>query len=246
MKICIKFVHGLGDTISFYPIFEYLQKTYPDVNMSLYTSIGQEEYFGKVSCDEKDYDIVFEIKFPCCEFNPSLRKYTKPQLSCIQEIGIDYSKIEEYSLKLRPIKSPLVAFHFQSTACPFEVSTNQQFAQIIHKKIIENGLIPIEVFFKHQNYNPRNKKYDFISCTARECQSNINSLIGLMQHCCGFVGCGSGPFHLALCLYPDKTLYLENRFPCNLYTHSKNILSINVNKQFDEDIFDEWINRLKN
>ena len=67
-------------------------------------------------------------------------------------------------------------------------------------------------------------------------------LIGVMQQCCGFAGCSSGPFHIAMSLYSDKVLHLENRLPYTLYTHQKKILTMN---SFDENVFNEWIKRLK-
>ena len=246
MHICIKFYHGLGDTIMFYPYFEYLQNLFPDVKMTLWTSIGQEEYFGKVSCDEKDYDIVFELQFPCSEFSDFTKKYTKAEFCCIKELGIDYSKVKEYSLQIKKMKSPLVAVHFQGTSCPNKTNPNYRYCKVIYEQIIENGLIPIEIMFQHKYHNSKNSKYDFIGCTVRDCKPSINNLIGLLQRCCGFVGVNSGPFHLAMNIFPDKVLYLEKDMPYNLYVHSRKIKSLNTNKPFDMAIFNEWIKEIKN
>ena len=245
MSVCIKFYHGLGDTIMFYPVFEYLQQSYPDVKMTLWTSIGQEEYFGKVSCKEEDYDIVFELKFPCCEFDESTTKYTKAEYCCIKELGIDYSNIKENSVKLKNIKSPLVAVHFQGTSCPDSTNPNYDFCKKIYDKIIENRLIPVEVMFEHQYHNPKNKKFDFIGCSVRKCQPSINNLIGLMQRCCGFVGVNSGPFHLAMNIFPSNVLYLEKDIPYKVYYPNKEIFSINTNSCFNDDIFNEWLKTIK-
>jgi ADP-heptose:LPS heptosyltransferase len=244
MKVCIKFYHGLGDTVMFYPYFEYLQNEFPKVEMVLWTAIGQEEYFGKVSCDEKDYDIVFELQFPCSEFNEGTKKYTKPEYCCITELGIDYSKVKEYSMQLKQLKSPLIAVHFQGTCNIGRTNPDYAFCKTIWDKIIENNYIPIELMFQHQYHDSRNCKFDFVNSTVRDCKPSVNNLIGLLQRCSGFVGVNSGPFHLAMNIFPEKILYIEKELPYDLYVHSRNVKSINCSKPFDDAIFDDWINSL--
>jgi hypothetical protein len=90
LSICIKFYHGLGDTIMFYPCFQYLQNQYPDVKMVLATSHGQERLFGSYSVDQGDYDYVFDITFSCCEFDESLSKYTKAELQTLYDTVANY------------------------------------------------------------------------------------------------------------------------------------------------------------
>lgn len=245
LSICIKFYHGLGDTIMFYPCFQYLQNQYPDVKMVLATSHGQERLFGAYSIDQGDYDYVFDITFSCCEFDNSLSKYTKAELCCIQELGIDYSKVKEYILPLKHSTSPFVAVHLQSTACPAANNPSYEYAKLIWNTLLKNKFIPIEVMFKHCYHNNNNTKPDFINTTCRDCVADINILISAMQHCCGFVGVNSGPFHLAMCLYPEKTLYLEKDIPYTCYSKNIDILSMNVTKAFNDDIFNEWMYRLR-
>lgn len=242
---CIKFLHGLGDTIMFYPIFERIKKLFPDIKWTLYTTCGQEKIFGEYSCQEKDYDYIFELQFPCCEFDEKLKKYTKVELCCIVELGIPYFQEDEFNITFQNIKSPLIGVHFCSTSCPSQTGCNYEFAKQIWNSIKDAGLIPIETHFIHKFHNRFNEKYDFIDNNCRNYNGDISSLIGLLQSCRGFIGVASGPFCVAMTLYPDKVLFLENKSNYKLFMHNYNIMSMNVNLSFDKKIFDKWLNKIK-
>lgn len=247
MKVCVKFVHGLGDTVGFIPLFEKLKKLYPQVNFSLHTELGQEELFGEVSDNENDYDIVFVLNFPCSEIsNDSNPKITKVGKCAKEEIGIDWSSSDEDLWKLNNYKSPLIAVHFNSTCLPSVVGCNESFSKQVWEHIRDAGLIPIETHFLHCNANLQNKKYSFIDNNVRSYRCNIANLIGLLQHCSGFVGVGSGNFHCAAQLYYNKCLYIKTAYDVKCYYQHENILSMDCHKPFDQGIWNEWLNRIKN
>lgn len=242
---CIKFIHGLGDTIMFYPLFEQLKEMYPKINWVLYTTNGQEEIFGNYNCDPKNYDYVFELNFPCCEFNDKYKHFTKAEFCCIQELGIKYDISREYNLNLGNTKSPLVGVHFNSTCCPDSIGCNYNFAKVVWDKIKERGLIPIETHFIHKYHNSRNEKFSFIDNNVRNCNGNISTLIGLLSSCRGFVGVGSGPIQVAMTLYPEKVLFLKNYVPFNNLSKKYNVLTLDTNNIFDDNIFNQWIKNME-
>lgn len=244
-KNCIKFIHGLGDTIMFYPIFESLKNLYPKIEWTLYTTCGQEKIFGEFSCEEKDYDFIFELYFPCCEFDEKLKKYTKAELCCLVEIGIPYPQKDEFKINFSGIKSPLIGVHFCSTSCPSQTGCNYDFARKIWYSVKEAGLIPIETHFIHKFHNKVNQKYDFIDKDCRGETGGINALIGLLKSCSGFIGVASGPFCVAMTLYPEKVIFLENKSNYKLFMHNHNVLSMNVNKQFNGITFQDWLSKVK-
>lgn len=244
MKVCLKFLHGLGDTFMFYPLFLQLKKLYPEIDFRLYVSFGQEEWFGKESCNESDYDIVFVIHYPCNE-NEKPLIHTKSSLCCERELGIQYKPEWELSYDVREVKSPLIGIHFNSTCGPKRVGCNEFFGKMIWNKVIENGYIPIETHFEHCYHNPVNVKYDFVTTHVRGCKASIENLIGLLQRCRGFIGVGSGPFCIATQLYPEKVLHLKNKNDVKCYYRTKPVLSMDINKAFDESIFNKWLENIK-
>ena len=67
----------------------------------------------------------------------------------------------------------------------------------------------------------------------------------MLKSCRGFVGVGSGPIHVAMTLYPDKVLFLKNYAPFNNYTKKYNVLTLDVNNAFDDEIFNQWITNME-
>ncbi len=214
-KVLIRFGHGLGDTILFYPIFLKLVELYPKVKFDLYVESGQEEIFPSIKDkDATGYDHVFSLDFPMSEGSSQ----TKPEKCCIDEIGID--PITEVAA-LPKQKNPFVAVHFQGTALPGSVSCPMSIAEQIYKEIKEAGFIPIECHFEHCWHNPINQKYSFIDNSVRGYPAKISSLIGMLQASAAFIGIASGPFVTALSVIPEKTLYLEVKHKLENYTTQK-------------------------
>jgi hypothetical protein len=241
-KVLLLFGHGLGDTVMFYPAFEALKKAFPKVNFSLYTECGQEEVFGKVVWDESQYDLTFSLHYPMSEHLPDK---TKSEYCCMQELGIDPALIEREFALLPTYKSPLVALHFNSTALPGSVNCPQEVAKRLWKQVLDFGLIPIECHFQHMFHNPVNGKFDFVTNTVRDCKASIPSLIGLLQRCRGFIGVASGPLTIALSMYPERVLYLENTHKLATYTRSKQTGVMNVKGAYDQDYVAQWLENIQ-
>lgn len=244
MKVCIVFVHGLGDTFMFYPVFMKLQKLFPNVQFTFYTENGQDEWFGSTSRNEADYDIVFEIAFYCCE---GIRPYvTKAEYCCKSEIGITFTPDMELSYTPQTVASPLVAVHFNSTCRPAQVGCNERVAKLVWNGINQAGYIPIETHFIHNYSNSKNAKFNFVTNNVRDCKCRMESLIGLIQHCRGFVGVASGPFCIAMSLFPKKVLLLKNSHDIKcFYKWQDSALSMDINRGYDDGVFAHWLDRIK-
>ena len=236
MKVLIRFGHGWGDTQMFMPTFWELQKKYPDVTFDLYVECGQEKVFKSYPTkDSTEHDLVFSLNFPMSEGGNG----TKAEKCCAEEIGIECPKdFPNYPIK----KSPLVACHFQGTALPNSVNCPEATAQKIWNEIIEAGLVPIECHFEHIFHNPVNKKYGFITNTVRGCKADLNNLIGLIQRCHAFIGVASGPLITALCVMPEKTMYLERLHKLKSYTRM-NVEKVDV-MNYQEGTVRQWLGSL--
>jgi hypothetical protein len=196
----------------FIPIFNRLRELYPKVHFDLYLESGQEKIFECVPWKEgEDYNHVFHLDFPMSEGSG----LTKGQKCCIDEIGIEpifgIAKLEKKD-------SPFVALHFQGTALPDSVNCPQDIAGAIWDDVIASGKIPIECHFQHLFHNPKNAKFDFVDRHVRNCEANLNNLIGLIQNSFAFIGVASGPFVAAMSIFPSRTMYLQKRHKLEDYT----------------------------
>lgn len=212
-KYLVRFGHGLGDTIMFFPLLAKLRELYPDCHIDLYVESGQEEIWESVADkDAPGYDEVFSLNFPMAEGSD----VTKPAKCAIDELGIepitDVAKLPE---KL----SPIVSVHFHGTALPDSVSCPEEIASQIWREITDFGKIPIECHFEHMFHNPVNIKFGFIDNSVRRYRANLPNLIGLIQHSWAFIGVASGPFVVAMSVMPERTLYLEKHHKLECYTH---------------------------
>lgn len=218
----IVFYHGLGDLVMFYPLFEYVQKLYPEITFDLGTERGCDfhETFGAVACDANnfemmEYDYVFVIKYAMSE-NSGL---TKTEYCAINEFGLNITELPTLDLyKFKQEKSPLVAVHLQGTCLPGSTNPSEEVAKQIWQDIKDCGFIPIETHFVHCYNNPVNEKFWFVDAHVRNVRAELWKLIGLLQRCHAFVGVASGPFVLAMSIMPDRMLYLEKMHKLESYT----------------------------
>lgn len=232
-KCCLRFGHGLGDTMMFYPVFKKLASLYPNVTFDLYLESGQEKIFPCVqNYDESKYDYVFDIHFLMSEAT----QYAKAELCCLNEIGIE-PIIDLY--KFEKTKSPFVAVHFQSTSLPGVVNCDAQVAEKIWNEILSVGLIPIECHFEHMFHNPVNKQLEFVNRHVRDVIPEIKTLVALMQHSFAFVGIASGPFVVAASTFIDRTIYLKKDFDANNYTTEK-IIEVDI-KNYQDGIVKSYL-----
>ena len=244
-KVGIFFGHGLGDCVMFQVILDKLKELYPNISFKMILQSGLDEEIIFPDClfansiqsikeSNFDLDLVSSIHFPV-----EVEGYTKSELCCKEEIGIEpiwgHKKIEKYPSKL-------VAVHFNLTSIPGMVKPTEEVAEQIWNEIREAGFIPIECHFSHCFDNPENKMFPFIDCTVRKCQANMTSLLGLLSHCHAFVGVVSGPFHCAMSLLEDDQIcYLEKDLPLERFT-KKPIKTVNI-KEYNQGQIKDWLNK---
>ena len=239
-NVLVKFHHGLGDAVAFQPCFDALRHLYPSIRFSLHVHCGQEDIFG--TCDESEsaYDIVFEIGFPCSEWDhPDM---TKAEYCCRRELGIPapsaFPRID------RVFPSPLIGVHYHSTCMPFQLGCPEVVARRLRDSIIESGLIPLDTHMAHYFDNPDNRRFDWEHCTIRDARASCSNLLGVLGVCAGFAGVASGNFHAALAMLPEDTvLFLKTDFPVSRLTR-KGVLQLDVN-DYDDEIVRLWLSRVK-
>jgi len=230
-KVLIRFGHGLGDTMMFMPIFDKLQRDYPEVKFYLYLESGQEHFWPsvpKMHAEGLGMDKVFVVHFPMSEGHA--HGLTKQHYCCEVEIGIDPPEEEFAQLKeYKAYPSPYVLCHFHGTALPDSVNCPANVAAVIWEEVLAAGKIPVECHFMHMFANPVNEQFDWIERHVRDVQPTIHKLAQMMAHSFAFIGVASGPFCVSMGFNPERTLYLENRHPVATYAKRETPASINVN-----------------
>lgn len=239
-KYLIVFNHGLGDTMMFYPVFEYLKSAYPQSQIDIHVEYGQEQIFRSAPFDEKLYDICFVIHFPMAEATP----FSKSEYCCMWEIGIDYKKVQRELAAVPDSKSPFVGVHFQGTSMDKVVSVPEGLGRIIWDEIKESGYIPVEIFFQHCFYNPANKKYDFIDNTCRGGVATLPNVIGAIRSCRAFVGVLSGPIMVAISMYPDRVCCMQRGFKLESFIKRSKIHTIDFMDSYKFGSVKDWLKKL--
>ncbi len=239
-RYLVVFKHGLGDTMMFYPVYEYLRDTYANCKIDINVDYGQEQIFKSSPFDESKYDICFVIHFPMAEATP----FTKSEYCCMWEIGIDYKKVSKELASLPACKTSIVGVHFQGTSMDKVVSVPEGLAHIIWEEIKEAGYVPMEVFFQHCFYNPANKKYDFINNTCREGVASISNLIGTIQQCNAFLGVVSGPLTVAASVCPGRTCCLQKGFKLDSFLKKVKVHTIDFSEGYKFDSVKNWLKGL--
>jgi len=216
-KILIRFGHGLGDTIMFYPLLEYLRTTFRNIEIDFYVECGQEDIFRSVpDKDSNEYDYIFCLNFPMSEGST----LTKVDKCCIEELGLKTLPTEKFP-RLPKYPNPIVAIHFHGTALPGSVGCDEDTARQIWDEVIKAGKVPLEVHFQHVFHNPVNEKFSFVDASVRRCLPKIQNLIGIVRESFAFIGVASGPFTIAVATIPHKTMYLEKAHRLETYTRNK-------------------------
>jgi hypothetical protein len=223
-RVLIRFGHGLGDTIMFYPLMPYLRSSFRQIEIDLYVECGQEKVFrSTVNKDDPNYDYIFCLNFPMSE-GTNLMKVEK---CCIEELGLKVLPNERFP-KFPNYPNPIVALHYQGTALPGSVGCDENTAKLIWDEVIQANKVPLEVHFQHVFHNPVNEKFSFINSTVRGCLPDIQNLIGIIKNSFAFIGVASGPLVVALATIPEKTMYLEKNHPLKTYTRNKSVSKVNI------------------
>ena len=242
-KYLIRFGHGLGDTIMFMPILDWLRNEYPDCIFDLYVAWGQEMIWTSVSeLEPPGYDYIFVLHFPMSEGSDLLKQHK----CAIDELGMlpqQLTGIPEVA-PLPLMESPLVALHFQGTALPGSVNCPEPIAKQIWQEVKDFGKIPIEVHFQHAFHNPVNGRYPWIDLSVRNYKPTLTNLFGLVQRSWAFIGVASGPFVVALSVMPERLMYLERRHPLSTYTKREDVASVRI-ETYQPGQISTWLGNLE-
>lgn len=261
-KVCLVFIHGLGDVVMFIEPLKKLIELYPDTEILLgcQKGVGQTEFFGQyvktvdimdANKDYEDCEFTFQIHFPMAESFEG--EYTKAELCCELELGIekiwqhpDFSNgLTTICDNKKPFYNPFVAVHFQATAMNEQCNPSEEIAKKIWNEIIEAGFIPIESFYSHVFANPRNVKHPFVSRHVRDLKPDIQQLCLMLGHCFASIGVSSGNFHMSMATMNHKRImYLKKEYDVSCYTRDKNTLQIDVNN-YDNGLIYDWLIGLK-
>lgn len=244
-RVCLIFWHGLGDVVMFMPLYEKLKAMFASIKIDIAVQAGldQRELLpSAIPIQSPDhpidgYDYTFQVHFPMCEHLNGL--WTKSELCCREELGIE--PISTFP-QLHHYQKALVALNFHATALPDPINPPESVAQKIWQEVIDADFIPIESFFKHRFFNPKNEKFSFIDRDIRSISPTIKKLIGLLRGCFASICVASGTLPLSLALMPEHTLYLEKTYPISAYTR-QNIPTINLNK-YQEGSVRSWLKNL--
>ena len=89
-----------------------------------------------------------------------------------------------------------------------------------------------------------NAKFSFIpeDKTARSLPATIKNLMLLLQTCVASIGVSSGNFHMSMSIMPERTMYLQKKFPVSCYTKRK-VPVADVNN-YKEGTVREWLRTL--
>lgn len=239
--------NGLGDVIMVMPHIEALMNQFPQHAYKIKTNNGKQCLFGDYG-DLKDYDYIFNI--PAWFNEVKYKSRTKPECNCEFDLGIKYDKQLDYTWKLPKIeRSPLIGVGMFSSCFPKLLNPCEAWAKLLWTKIIGAGLIPIDLTtfqIPNNKNNQTNQPFRFINNNLRDIPPSISNILYIMQHCAGYVGICTGSLHAALTMYPDRVLYLENQFKYQYFSSKYNLLSMNVNQNFNDGIFNMWLSRVKN
>jgi hypothetical protein len=248
-SVLLLFFHGLGDLIMFMEPLARLRAEFPHVKIDVGCQKGMsyETFCEGVTLVKnsdpsenaimRSYDFVATIHFP---MNEPRTDITKGQLCCVKELGIEptceYPKIKKYP-------SRLCSIHYHSTCMP-SLSIQRTPAEMIWNEVLRMGWIPIETHFQHRFNNPVNTKYDFVDATVRRCKPDVGTLISLIQSSGAFIGCVSGPFHVATAvLPPERIMLLETDFSKDCFSR-KPIRTVNA-KNYDGGVVSKWLSELE-
>lgn len=243
IKVLIDFPHGLGDDVMFMPLFLKLKELYPAVQLDLKLAAGRADFFGGHEPLE-NYKYIFKITFH--ETPDKGGNKTKPEFCCIHELGIPFTEQLDFTWKPEPVSSPFVAVNFMCNS-----NSNYNVSYVIAKKIYnnirDNGLIPIEIYFEHPQYNRNNGKYDFIVASTRGVKPSVEVFVGVLQQCRAFIGVNSGSLCMATAMYPSKVIHLHTRHSFSFYHKKDDIVTIDATglTHFNEVKFDELVKRIK-
>jgi hypothetical protein len=245
-KIVLVSYHGAGDQVMFKAPLRKLRSLFPNIQIDVAVCAGIDQ--NKIIPDAIEiggdwretlpdkYDLVVQINFPCENANDTT--YTKSEICCIKELGIDpvsgYEKIKA---------KPLVGLCFQITSLPHLCNADEDVAKKIWQDVIDAGCVPFELTIQHAYHNPINVKYPFIDKTLRNWPPELDTLISVTAKCDAVISVVTGVFHIAMAvLGKEKVMLLEKEIPKGCFTHD--FINTSNLKSYDHEVF-KWLRNLR-
>lgn len=244
IKVLIDFPHGMGDDVMFMPLFLKLKFMYPETQIDLKVAAGREDFCSPPE-PLANYKYIFKLVWHETHDKPG--KYSKPEYCCIRELGIPFTKELDFTWQPPKMDSPLIGVNFMCNSNP-NYNVPYAVAKQIYNNIKDNGLIPLEIYFEHAQYNNRNSKYDFISATTRGVRPSVSAFVGAMQQCRAFIGVNSGSLCMATALYSSRVIHLHTRHSFSYYHKFDDTYTMDATgfTRFNIQEFDSLIKKIKN
>ena len=227
-KILIVFWHGLGDTLMFLPLFDYVRQQFPQLvfELALLPGVDQENFlttyhrkrWPAIAIPEDQFltshDAAFVISFP---MNEGLNNMTKAEYCCQIEFGLPPMYFGLPPLHTPVKRNNLVGLHLQGTCLPGSTNPDEELAHRIWDAVLAAGYIPIDLHFKHAFHNPQNADFPWATRSCRDLPPSIGTLQLMMERCMAVIAVASGPFVLAASIMPHRTIYLQKHHPIECY-----------------------------
>lgn len=244
IKALLYFPHGLGDDVMFMPLLLRLRELYPQSEIDVQWADGRDLFPQPKELTY--YDYVFYIIFHETPTDSRYIKYSKPECCCVEELGIQWDESLDFTWKPETIESPFIGVSFMCNSNP-NYNIPYSVAKQVWQAIQYCGKVPIEIYFMHQQYNPKNKPYDFITCTTRGVTPSVKTFTATLQACKAFIGVNTGALCMAAAMYPERVLHLQNKFPFTFYRKRKvEYIIADGLSYFDPAPVIEWIRRVCN
>lgn len=239
-KALLYFPHGLGDDIMFMPLYLKLVELFPQSEIAVQWAEGRTDIFPQPK-EPAYYDYVFVIVFHETPTDYRFQKYSKPECCCVHELGIDFDLSLDFTWQPPKVRSPFIGVSFMCNSNP-NYNIPYHVAKQVWQAIQFCGKVPIEVYFRHMQYNVKNEPYDFVNCSTRGVEPSVTAFTGVLQQCQAFIGVNSGTLCMAAAMYPGRVLHLHNKFPFTYY-RKRPIAYIDADgiKPFDTQEVIKWI-----
>jgi len=233
-KILLVFWHGLGDTLMFLPLFDYVRNQFPDLTftLGLLPGVDQDVFLRRhwpvVAIPEDqfltDHDAAMVVSFPMIE---GLNTKTKAEYCCEIEFGLP-SKYFGLPDLPGPKRNRLVGLHLQGTCLPGNTNPEEPLAREIWRHVLDAGFVPIDLHFCHTFHNPVNQAFPWAARNCRDLTPDLATLQMMIERCVAVVAVASGPFVLAASIFPNRTIYLQKNHQVECYLRDfKRVINLN-------------------
>jgi len=234
-KVLIVFWHGVGDTLMFLPVFDYLREQFPQhaFTLGLLPGVDQDVFLAKhwpvVAVPEAEFlnghDMAFVVSFP---MNEGSGVETKAEYCCRVELGLPARTFGLPDLA-GPKPNKLVGMHLQGTCLPGSTNPDEATAKRLWDDVAAAGFVPFDLHFCHTFHNPANAVFPWATRSCRDLPPSLTTLQMMIERCVAVMAVASGPFVLAASIMPRRTIYLQKHHHISCYMRGFiNVLNLPV------------------